>query len=443
MEQIREDYPVQSIISEIGGGIVTGGATKTGLQAAAPKTMSALSRFAAANPVKAAAAIGAGTGGLYGFNEGEGGALERLESGGYGAAFGGAGGAVGGYVGSKFGNRGAAVIDDIAQGGDDTGRALVPAGGRALARTGSTNLPTSEGLRSEAGNLYKEASKVGGRLKPQATEKLLDDLAKSVAPKNRVEAALKGENVIAKAADDLGIALKDGATFDELHSLEKMLGELANENVVSATGKLNATGSAFKEAQKQLRTFIDNIPEEQFDGGKLAFDLKKAADKKWAQSLKLNEVEKVMTRASLQEQPSTGLRSGFRTILANPNRTRNYTPEELKVMRQAAELDLPTSALRAMGSRLVPTFAAGGTAATGFNPVALAGTAALYGGSALARKAANARQLGKAEALARLIENPNALKVFADPRIVGGAGVSGGVIGGRTGRKTEEELDDN
>lgn len=124
LEQIREDYPVQSFLSEVAGGVLTGGAAAKGASAAAPNTMSALSRFAAANPVKAGAGIAAGSGSLYGFNEGEGGLGERAENAALSGLISVPFGAGGGYVASKFGSRGASLADDVADDLDD----LVPTG---------------------------------------------------------------------------------------------------------------------------------------------------------------------------------------------------------------------------------------------------------------------------------------------------------------------------
>lgn len=119
LDQMRDEYPVQSFLTEVAGSLPTGSAAFKGAQALAPNKMSALSRFAAANPVKAGAGTAFGVGGLYGFNEGEGGFVDRaenaLKSGLFALPF----GAGGGYVAGKFGSRGASLADDAADNVDD------------------------------------------------------------------------------------------------------------------------------------------------------------------------------------------------------------------------------------------------------------------------------------------------------------------------------------
>lgn len=124
LAQAREDYPLQSFVSEIAGSLPTGGLAAKGVAAASPKVGSALAQFAARNPVKAAAATAAGAGSVYGFAEGEGGAGERgmnaLKYGAFAVPF----GAGGGLIAGKLGSRGASLADDVADDLDE----LVPTG---------------------------------------------------------------------------------------------------------------------------------------------------------------------------------------------------------------------------------------------------------------------------------------------------------------------------
>ena len=112
--EMREDYPIQSLATEIAGSLPTGATAFKGASTVAPKTMSALSRFAATNPVKAGGATALGVGGLYGFNEGEGGFTERAEnavkSGAMALPF----GLGGGFLASRLGSKGASLADDTA-----------------------------------------------------------------------------------------------------------------------------------------------------------------------------------------------------------------------------------------------------------------------------------------------------------------------------------------
>ena len=97
-------------------------------------------------------------------------------------------------------------------------------------------------------------------------------------------------------------------------------------------------------------------------------------------------------------------------------------------MRKAAELDLVTGGLRNVGGRMFPMLTSGmSIAGSMFNPMSLAITPLSFAASLAARKGADVRQLGKANALARLIEDPKALESIVDPRLVGAAGLAGGI----------------
>lgn len=398
--QAREDYPAQSLATEMLGAIGTGGGLAKGASKLAPKATLAAKTFAAANPLKAAAATAGATGGAYGFGTGEGGLAERAKSAGISAG-----------ISAPLGPLGSKIARGITS-------KLAGKGAKAGAKE-AEDLTGSEKLRKQAGKLYKLASKKGGKLKPEPTQKLLQQIEGVTAPKSGVELTLKGQSKIASSLDTLKKQLEDGADFEDLRSLEVTLGEMANDNVVAATGKLNAAGNTLKNAQQTVKKFIDKVSDKDVIGGKTAFALKRKADQKWKQSLKLNEVERVVTRANLQEQPSTGLRSGLRTILANPKRTRQFSKEELKLMRKAAELDPVTGALRMAGSRLAPLAASSaGFGAYGMDPAALAILGGTYGASALARGAANARQLAKVNALQKLIEGTQKAKPNVDPALI-------------------------
>lgn len=131
LDEMRDDYPIQSFLTEVAGSLPTGGAVAKGLKAASPSTMSALSRYAAANPVKAGAGIAAGAGGVYGFNEGEDGLDNRLENAGESALLSIPFGAGGGYIANKFGGRSATIADDITGAMDDGADDVMRAAGAA------------------------------------------------------------------------------------------------------------------------------------------------------------------------------------------------------------------------------------------------------------------------------------------------------------------------
>lgn len=77
MAQFQQQNPVSSALAQIAGGVGTGIGVTGLAQAAAPQTVGALAKWAAANPYKAAAGIGGGSGYLYELGTGEGDVGER------------------------------------------------------------------------------------------------------------------------------------------------------------------------------------------------------------------------------------------------------------------------------------------------------------------------------------------------------------------------------
>lgn len=308
------------------------------------------------------------------------------------------------------------------------GAGVVGVAGKALspffksAEKAADPLKRMDALRAEAHDLYDQAYQTGAAIKPKFVGTLLDDIYSAITPKTNVDEAFAGANPAVKAIEKLNVFRNKPMPIDELHSLEKNLGALAEENVIGATGKLSAIGNQYKTAQRIVRKTIENMADKDVIGGKKGFELIKQANDKWSRSGRLGKIENISTSAKLTEQPSTSIRNQLRTILSNPNKIKNYTKPEVEAMKKAAEMDITSAGLRLIGSRLPATFAAGGTAFTGFNPAAIAGTAALAGGSALARAGANARQFSKLEELSRLIAGQTPLQSYSAPASVVRAG---------------------
>lgn len=99
-------HPLASIGANVGGGLLTGGALASGARMAAPNLAGAIGSYAATNPYRTAAGIGALSGSVYGAGSGEGGIKERFPD----AFSGGLGGAVAGPVGAYIGRNAIAPI---------------------------------------------------------------------------------------------------------------------------------------------------------------------------------------------------------------------------------------------------------------------------------------------------------------------------------------------
>lgn len=104
--QAKEDNPNFYM-----GGQIVGGIASSVAPAKALSSVEKLSKYARSKPIRAAAAVGAVQGGVYGFNSGEGGAGERSKE----AAVTGLGGAVAGPIGARAAQMVGGVVDPIAK----------------------------------------------------------------------------------------------------------------------------------------------------------------------------------------------------------------------------------------------------------------------------------------------------------------------------------------
>lgn len=147
---------------------------------------------------------------------------------------------------------------------------------------------------------------------------------------------------------------------------------------------------------KNLQKQYSSVAESDLITGREGFNSLKEARKLWSQAAKLRDIEKIITRAEMSDNPATAIKTGFRTLYNNPARMRGFTADEKKLIKSAAESGIITDSLRTMGSRLIPI----GSAISGGG---LTGTVAAQAATMASRGAAAKIQLMKAQKIADAI----------------------------------------
>lgn len=286
-----------------------------------------------------------------------------------------------------------------AVGGGLLGAPLGALGGSVAARQGLSR-PDSDAVRKLAGSFYDEADKVGGQLTPQFTNKFINEVSKinDQTPEERIFSGPTEFSKQVRRAEflkDKPLSLKAAQGIDK--SLTRKI-----ENFVE-NGKLLEEGRDFQIAQSKLRDMIREAGPGEITGGTQGFEALNKGRKAWAQSAKLRDVERIVSRAQNMDQPAKAVASGFNTLKNNPNRMRGFSPEEKKAIEKAAKTGLGVDALRVLGSRLGPIGAsvAGGAAGAMGGPIgSMAGAAvsglASHALSSTARKTAEKLQMKKA-----------------------------------------------
>jgi hypothetical protein len=211
--------------------------------------------------------------------------------------------------------------------------------------------PTAETIRKEAGNLYKTATQKGGAIKPEIVDNFIDDLQKTVKPQDEVAAALTKDDPANEALSIFEELMRGKEmTLDRLQAVDEALTQKIDKYV--ELGRPKKEGLGLVKIQDQLRKTIEDADESMIEGGKEGFDALKSGRKMWSKAARMRDIESIMTRAEMSDQPANAMRAGFKTLYNNPNRIRGYSKEERELIRQAAKDNLPMELLRGLASRL-------------------------------------------------------------------------------------------
>lgn len=358
LERDYEENPASTIAGNLAGGLLTGA------KIASTKPGTALANSLRTGGTKARiaknAAVGATSGAVYGAGGAEN--TERLSGAGKGAII---GGAVGGAI---------------------------PAVGSTLKKE---TIRTSDDIAKMAGDAYKKAEQKGGILTEKFTEKFLDE-ANSALPQTEAGRILAGDSPVTKIYQRLGNLRGRRLSLSEAQEIDEFLGDAIDG--MTEVGKVNKQGKKLLDIQNSLRNLIDNANEGEIVGGKEGFQALKEGRKLWSRSSKLRDIEKIIERAEMTDNPATSIKTGFRNLSLNAKRLRGYTAEEKKLIKEAAESGIVSDTLRTLGSRLMPIVTAGAGGGVG-------STLAAQAGSMASRNAATKIQFSKAEKIARAIAN--------------------------------------
>ena len=264
-------------------------------------------------------------------------------------------------------------------------------------RTKKAPIMTAQEFRTKANESYTKAAEQGGILSPELTNKFIDEsnkLQPQTAEGQLISGTTAATELLQKAQQlrDKPLSLQAAQEIDSAMTAE------ITKYVDPLTGRPTAEGLGLIKIQDKFRDTINSATEKDIAGGKTGFDSWKEGKDYWARAAKLNDIEKIISRAELMEQPSTGIKSGFRTLASNPKRMAGYTKQEQALIRKAAKTGIVTGAFRLAGSGLVPigTLVAGG---------GIGGAAGAYLGSSASKAIANKMQVGKANKVAAAITN--------------------------------------
>jgi hypothetical protein len=224
---------------------------------------------------------------------------------------------------------------------------------------------TSEELRALANVQYKVAEKKGGIVVPQAVDNFLNNINAKVKPKDAVASQLTKDDPAREALDILEGSMRgQPMTLDRFQAIDQALTTKIDN--FYEFGKLKAEGLNLVKIQDELRSLVENVDANSIEGGKEAFDALKEGRKLWSQSARVRDIESVISRAEMSEQPANAIKSGFRTLANNPNRMRGYSAEQKDMIKKIAKEGIAMESLRGIASRLFGIGSAIANGPTGF-----------------------------------------------------------------------------
>lgn len=257
---------------------------------------------------------------------------------------------------------------------------------------------TSADIKRMANDAYGLADQNGGILKPHVINKFIDDI-QGLAPQTQEGKMLAGDSAFTKNVEILQQLKDRPLTLKAAQEIDEILGEKIDNFVDRTTGAMSKEGKKLLDVQTTFRKAIDDAAERDMVGGQAAgFDAWKQGKQLWSSSAKLRDIERIISRAEMTDNPATAIKTGFRNLYNNPARMRGFDDDEAALIKKAAESGIISDTLRTFGSRIIP----GISLATGGG---LSGAAASQAATMASRGAASKVQIGKAQKAADLIAN--------------------------------------
>lgn len=242
-------------------------------------------------------------------------------------------------IAKKAGEKVAPLISDITSGGKS---AIVNA-----------EIPISaDDIKIAATNAYKTAETQGGVFNKQFSKKLVGVFDDSKPKPIAGEVLTSQDKILFNTLDEYTPLKGKSLTLEDIQRIDETLGDKIDS--LLDNGRVTKPAKKIMDAQQKLRDLVDSVQAKDLVGGKAGVDALKDARPLWSAQAKMRDLEKIVTRAELMDNPATGIKTGFRNLYLNDKKMRGY-PDEIKTLiKKAAETGVVGDLLGIAGSRLNP-----------------------------------------------------------------------------------------
>lgn len=211
---------------------------------------------------------------------------------------------------------------------------------------------TSSDIAKLSSEKYALAEKQGGTLKPNVTNKFIDDI-QSLTRQTAEGKALAGDSPFTKTSEVISSFKDRPLNLQSAQEIDEELSDRIDDLFISQPKQ----AKKIFDVQTKLRETIDSAGNSDVVGGKSGFDALKEGRRLWAASARLRDVERIISRAEMTENPATAIKTGFKNLASNPSRLRGFSAEEKVLIKRAAKNGIPGDLLGIVGSRLGPIIA--------------------------------------------------------------------------------------
>lgn len=392
-KQYEEENPLTSLALQVGPSLAIGGAgalTQTGKMVARGLGSGNLAARAAK-----AGALGAASGGLYGYGTGEG-EEDRLRNAG-----------VGSLIGAGFGAALPAAPIAGTQVAKGAGRAAQTIGAGATARGREALEQRAQELKSIGSASYKKSKELGATLNNEALSKVYNNITSKLKETGPNNARLHGDTL--GILDEFGTAIEGGnLSLEELDQYRKLFSGVAKKNLVQNPEDAMKASSAVDAIDEIVEGFGQK---DLAKGSPEAIKSLNEARSEWS---KFRKFETVSTEIAKADGDPAKIKQRLKTLSFDKKKTRGFTESEKMALRRAASTGPMELVMKGLGrfgidggNVFLPVVSGSLGTMTGLGVPA----AALIGVGTVARQGAKTVARGKAENVLRTIEGRDLSKI--------------------------------